>query len=144
MRTYRDSIILRASKLMNEAFDMDNYNQDPNAPVEETEGPEELDDTTLNDDAEQTYDVDVANPICPCCGARLNIVDNSDEESEDEENGIEAMDPSLEPEEYTDNDDAYVTIDDIDDEDVGAEEEKEEEEEDDDSDEESGERIEAF
>lgn len=105
---------------------------DPTAtPAEETaeEGEEESE--------EKTYDVDVANPVCPCCGARLNIIDTTEEtpaESDITDDDIESMDPSLEPENSTyDVNDTFVSIDDIstDEAPEATEEEEEEEEEED-------------
>ena len=86
------------------------------APAEETASEEETAGT------EQVYDVDVANPVCPCCGCRLNIVDTTEEtpatETTPEEDAaiqaIQAMDPSLETKNSTyDVNDAFVSIDDI-------------------------------
>ena len=28
-------------------------------------------------DADEEFDLDISNPVCPCCGARLNIIDNT-------------------------------------------------------------------
>lgn len=83
------------------------------APAEETATEEETAGT------EQVYDVDVANPVCPCCGCRLNIVDTTEETpatetTPEEDAAIQAMDPSLETKNSTyDVNDAFVSIDDI-------------------------------
>lgn len=140
--SYRNNTFYRASRLLREAFDFDDpmNDFDQSETEEVTETPEEA--------KEQTYDVDVANPVCPCCGVRLNIVDTEEEDSADSEtDGIEAMDASLEPTSLNDeNPDTYISIDGL-----GAEEEEEEEEapaepakEEEDDDESYGEPVEAF
>ena len=101
------------------------------APAEETAAEEE-------EGEEKTYDVDVANPVCPCCGARLNIIDTTEEtpaESDITDSDIQSMDPTLEPKNTTyDVNDAFVNIDDIstDEAPKTTEEEEEEEEEEED------------
>ena len=152
---HRNNTIYRASRLLSEAFDLDDpMNEFGNA--EENNGFEsfdadnndvsadEFDKLDDKDDTDQTYDVDVGNPVCPCCGARLNIVDSNEDDDETSAlpDGIEAMDASLEPKsDDAENQDAYVSIDDL-----GSDDEEEEEEEtpEEDEDEESGEKIEAF
>lgn len=89
---------------------------DPTAtPVEEA--PAEETATEEEDGEEKIYDVDVANPVCPCCGARLNIIDTTEEtpaESDITDSDIQSMDPTLEPKNTTyDVNDAFVSIDDI-------------------------------
>lgn len=110
---------------------------DPTAtPVEEA--PAEETATEEEEGEEKTYDVDVANPVCPCCGARLNIIDTTEEtpaESDITDSDIQSMDPTLEPKNTTyDVNDAFVSIDDIstDEAPKTTEEEKEEEEEEED------------
>lgn len=151
MKNYRNSTIFRASRLISEAFDLDDpmnsmdnsfaqYDQEQSqGPV----GPVELAD---GEDEEQSYDVDVANPVCPCCGARLNIVDSKEDDEEVDLGDIEAMDPSLEPKSDGENEDAYVSLDslDIDDEEEEDDEEEKNEEPEEDEEEESGEKVEAF
>ncbi len=34
-----------------------------------------LSDKTPKADDDETFDLDLSNPVCPCCGARLNIID---------------------------------------------------------------------
>lgn len=153
---YRNSTILRATRLISEAFDLDDpmngYNNisEPEMPGRDAvQGPIDLMDGETDDS--QTYDVDVANPVCPCCGARLNIVDSSDDSDDEIDLGdIEAMDKDLEPSnDDSENDDAYISLDslDIDDEEEDEddeESEEEEEEESEDEEEEEGEKVEAF
>lgn len=50
-------------------------------------------------DADEEFDLDISNPVCPCCGARLNIIDNTadtkdlatGEEGEDLDFDIDAL-----------------------------------------------------
>lgn len=50
-------------------------------------------------DADEEFDLDISNPVCPCCGARLNIIDNTadtedlatGEEGEDMDFDIDAL-----------------------------------------------------
>lgn len=89
---------------------------DPTAtPVEEA--PTEETATEEEEGEEKTYDVDVANPVCPCCGARLNIIDTTEEtpaESDITADDIQSMDPTLEPKNSTyDVNDTFVSIDNI-------------------------------
>lgn len=152
MKNYRNSTIFRASRLISEAFDLDDpmnsfdmSSQEP-APEAQAMGPVDLAD---GEDDEQTYDVDVANPVCPCCGARLNIVDSKEDEEKVDLGDIEVMDPSLEPESNGENEDAYVSIDDLGDDEEEDDEDDEEDSEsesepEDDEEEESGEKVEAF
>lgn len=50
-------------------------------------------------DADEEFDLDISNPVCPCCGARLNIIDNTantedlatSEEGEDLDFDIDAL-----------------------------------------------------
>lgn len=89
---------------------------DPTAtPVEEA--PAEETATEEEEGEEKTYDVDVANPVCPCCGARLNIIDTTEEtpvETTTDDSGIQSMDPSLEPDNSTyDVNDTFVSIDNL-------------------------------
>ena len=150
-----DNALLRASSLLFESFGapeeedptftisteetpagVPTVESDPTAtPVEEAPAEET---TTEEEGEEQTYDVDVANPVCPCCGARLNIIDTTEEtpaESDITDSDIQSMDPTLEPKNSTyDVNDAFVSIDDIstDEAPKTTEEEKEEEEEEED------------
>lgn len=150
MKNYRNSTIFRASRLISEAFDLDDpmnsFDMSSQEPASEAPamGPVDLAD---GEDDEQTYDVDVANPVCPCCGARLNIVDSKEDEEKVDLGDIEVMDPSLEPESNGENEDAYVSIDDLGDdeeEDDEDDEEDSESESEEDEEEESGEKVEAF
>lgn len=150
MKNYRNSTIFRASRLISEAFDLDDpmnsFDMSSQVPASEAPamGPVDLAD---GEDDEQTYDVDVANPVCPCCGARLNIVDSKEDEEKVDLGDIEVMDPSLEPESNGENEDAYVSIDDLGDdeeEDDEDDEEDSESESEEDEEEESGEKVEAF
>lgn len=135
-RNYNDTLFC-ASRLLSEAFDID----DPMNTIEPAEeSPDETEDTSVEtDEPAESYDVDVANPVCPCCGARLNIVDT---ELTNDEPDITAMDPSLEPDNSNmENDDTYVSINDVsDDDDI----EDEDEDDEDDDDKYTGETVEAF
>lgn len=88
---------------------------DPTAtPVED----EEEETAAEEESEEKTYDVDVANPVCPCCGARLNIIDTTEETpaetTTDDDSGIQSMDPTLEPDNSTyDVNDTFVSIDNL-------------------------------
>ena len=42
-------------------------------------------------DADEEFDLDISNPVCPCCGARLNIIDNT-ADTEDLATGEEGED----------------------------------------------------
>ena len=42
-------------------------------------------------DADDEFDLDISNPVCPCCGARLNIIDNT-ADTEDLATGEEGED----------------------------------------------------
>lgn len=142
-RNYNDTLF-RASRLLSEAFDIDdpmNTMEPADEPAEET--PDETEDSPVEtDEPVESYDVDVANPVCPCCGARLNIVDT---ELTNDEPDITAMDPSLEPDNSNmENDDTYVSINDVSDDDDSVEAVNIEDEDEDDDDKYTGETVEAF
>lgn len=145
MNQYKNKhTIYKASMLLGEAFD---FNDPMNTFGSDLPDTEPTSDTP--DETETTYDVDVANPVCPCCGVRLNIIDASEDDNEISDTDIKAMDPTLEPSATEENDDVYISIDDtFDDEDEEDEEEgsdeEDEEESDEDPDEDEGEKIEAF
>lgn len=137
--TQFNNAMLRASSLLCESFgDPDEENQTftisteetpagvptvdsdvapEEAPVEETPAEE----TATEEEETKTYDVDVANPVCPCCGARLNIIDTTEETPAEEaitDDDIQSMDPTLEPTTTSyDVNDTFVSIDDVADED---------------------------
>lgn len=143
-RNYNDTLF-RASRLLSEAFDIDDP-MNTMEPVDSIDEPaEETEDAPAEtDEPAESYDVDVANPVCPCCGARLNIVDT---ELTNDEPDITAMDPSLEPDNSNmENDDTYVSINDVSDDDdsVEAVNIEDEDEDDDDDDKYTGETVEAF
>lgn len=151
MTKYTQNTLYRASRLLGEAFDLDDpmNNFGPESiDVPTTDLAGATDDSPVeSDETEQTYDVDVANPVCPCCGVRLNIVDSA-ESSEADDLGVEVMDPTLEPQgSDSGNEDAYVTLDSLsfgDDEEEDDETSEEDPEQEDDEEEEYGEKVEAF
>lgn len=52
-----------------------------------------LSDKTPKADDDETFDLDLSNPVCPCCGARLNIIDSvPDTEDFDNKEGDEDAD----------------------------------------------------
>lgn len=52
-----------------------------------------LSDKTPKADDDETFDLDLSNPVCPCCGARLNIIDSvPDTEDFDTKEGDEDAD----------------------------------------------------
>lgn len=42
-------------------------------------------------DSDETFDLDLSNPVCPCCGARLNVVDNPVDDTEGEEETTDSL-----------------------------------------------------
>lgn len=64
---------------------------------------EEDDDTELDPDEE--YELDLADPVCPCCGAHLNVISDTETDAEEtateedvpttEVDGFEVADPSI-------------------------------------------------
>ena len=56
-------------------------------------------------DTDETYELDLSNPVCPCCGARLNIqYDTADGDSDDIDNEIIDQTYGADTEEDTDGD----------------------------------------
>lgn len=69
----------------------DDLDLDTDSEGEETEDTENLNNNELlnsinqkldqlidkQPDADEEFDLDISNPVCPCCGARLNIIDNT-------------------------------------------------------------------
>lgn len=56
-------------------------------------------------DTDETYELDLSNPVCPCCGARLNIqYDTADGDSDDIDNEIIDQTYGTETEEDTEGD----------------------------------------
>lgn len=89
-----------------------------------------LSDKTPKADDDETFDLDLSNPVCPCCGARLNIVDavpdteDFDPKDSDEEADIDgisdlldgegpAEEPETEGEDITAMDDSLDNVEDI-------------------------------
>lgn len=145
MTKHSQNTLYRASQLLSEAYDLDDpmNNFNDSTDFDSTAQLEMPAETSVEE--EQSFEVDVANPVCPCCGARLNIVDSSESDDSGTIDGIEVMDASLEPaSEEKDNNDTYVTLDDLSFDDEPASESEEEEDEEEDPDEESGEKVEAF
>ena len=59
-----------------EENDVDTENQDVFSRLDVIEDKiDALSDKTPKADDDETFDLDLSNPVCPCCGARLNIVD---------------------------------------------------------------------
>ena len=40
---------------------------------------------------DQEYELDLENPVCPCCGCKLNVLDDADAESEEDEDDDESI-----------------------------------------------------
>lgn len=63
-----------------------------------------LSDKTPKADDDETFDLDLSNPVCPCCGARLNIIDavpdteDFDAKDSDEEADIDGISDLLDGE----------------------------------------------
>lgn len=89
-----------------------------------------LSDKTPKADDDETFDLDLSNPVCPCCGARLNIIDSvPDTEDFDTKEGDEDADidgisdlldgegpteePETEGEDITAMDDALDNVEDL-------------------------------
>ena len=89
-----------------------------------------LSDKTPKADDDETFDLDLSNPVCPCCGARLNIVDavpdteDFDPKDSDEEADIDGIsdlldgegpteEPETEGEDITAMDDSLDNVEDI-------------------------------
>ena len=133
MNNQFNNAMFRASALLCESFGTEE--EDPTFTISTEETPagvptvesdptttpveDEEEETTAEEESEEkTYDVDVANPVCPCCGARLNIIDTTEETpaetTTDDDSGIQSMDPTLEPDNSTyDVNDTFVSIDNL-------------------------------
>ena len=132
MNNQFNNAMFRASALLCESFGTEE--EDPTFTISTEETPagvptvesdptttpveDEEEETAAEEESEEkTYDVDVANPVCPCCGARLNIVDTTEEtpaETTTDDSGIQSMDPTLEPDNSTyDVNDTFVSIDNL-------------------------------
>lgn len=89
-----------------------------------------LSDKTPKADDDETFDLDLSNPVCPCCGARLNIIDSVpdtedfDTKEGDEDADIDGIsdlldgegpteDPETEGEDITAMDDALDNVEDL-------------------------------
>ena len=89
-----------------------------------------LSDKTPKADDDETFDLDLSNPVCPCCGARLNIIDavpdteDFDTKEGDEDADIDgisdlldgegpAEEPETEGEDITAMDDALDNVEDL-------------------------------
>ena len=86
-------------------------------------------DTDAEPDPDEEYELDLADPVCPCCGAHLNVISDAETDTEEtateedvpttEVDGFEVADPSImgpetniyysdedaEPVEYSEDDD---------------------------------------
>lgn len=54
---------------------------------------DDIADNKQEPDEDETFDLDLSNPVCPCCGARLNIlnsIDDTEDIANDEEGDEEA------------------------------------------------------
>ena len=54
---------------------------------------DDIADNKQEPDEDETFDLDLSNPVCPCCGARLNIlnsIDDTEDIANDEESDEEA------------------------------------------------------
>ncbi|MGN1394176.1 MAG: hypothetical protein ACI4V7_09150, partial [Succinivibrionaceae bacterium] len=70
---------------------------------------EDVDDAEANPDVEpdpdEEYELDLADPVCPCCGAHLNVISDAETDTEElateedvpttEVDGFEVADPSI-------------------------------------------------
>lgn len=89
-----------------------------------------LSDKTPKADDDETFDLDLSNPVCPCCGARLNIIDavpdteDFDTKEGDEDADIDGIsdlldgegpteEPETEGEDITAMDDALDNVEDL-------------------------------
>lgn len=74
-------------------------------------------------DEDETFDLDLANPVCPCCGARLNILntvadtdeiasEGGDEDEENTEDDISALLAGETPEDVEGEGEDITTMDD--------------------------------
>lgn len=85
--------------LIDDGEDADDFEEDVeealNDDDEESEDDADLDDEEMDDEDadEEVHEIDLANPVCPCCGAKLVFTDATDEDEED----IEELD--VQPEE---------------------------------------------
>jgi len=82
--------------------------EDAVADAEDAEGDED-DDAEADPDAEpdpdEEYELDLADPVCPCCGAHLNVISDTETDAEEpateedvpttEVDGFEVADPSI-------------------------------------------------
>ena len=89
-----------------------------------------LSDKTPKADDDETFDLDLSNPVCPCCGARLNIIDSVpdkedfDNKESDEDADIDGIsdlldgegpteEPETEGEDISAMDDALDNVEDL-------------------------------
>lgn len=92
-------------------------------------------DPDVEPDPDEEYELDLADPVCPCCGAHLNVISDTETDAEEpdaeedvpttEVDGFEVADPSImgpetniyysdedaEPVEYEDDEDDYDDVD---------------------------------
>ena len=75
--------------LIDDGEDADDFEEDAEEALEDDEEAEDdadLDDEEMDDEEadEEVHEIDLANPVCPCCGAKLVFTDATDEEDVEE------------------------------------------------------------
>ena len=79
--------------------------EDAVADAEDAEGDDAEADPDAEPDPDEEYELDLADPVCPCCGAHLNVISDTETDAEEpateedvpttEVDGFEVADPSI-------------------------------------------------